>query len=211
MAYFCTLFHKDDINLVFLKADPGQIMTVQSEIGTLLPGVTVSTPTSFLALMGGFAEAAKRLAWIGSAIAIVAALAMTVRTSASTIWERRRDIAIMKAVGWTNANARGQLLCENLILGLLGAALGLLGSFGFTWAMNGQIITIPLPWELDPYPHFYLTDNADKVLSIPLELHLSWNLSIVALLAGMGIAFITILLVSKRIMKIKPAEVLRNE
>ena len=204
-------FQQTDINLVFLKADPEQVMSLQSSIESILPGVTISTPISFLSLMGGFAEAAKRFAWAGSVIAIIAALAMTVRTSASSIWERRREIAIMKAVGWTNSNARWQLLRENLILGLTGASLGLMGSFCFIWVMNGQIITIPLPWELDPYPHFYLTESADKVLSIPLALNLSYGLSSIALLSGMAIAFITIILISKRIMKIKPAEVLRNE
>ena len=204
-------FKKEDINLIFLKADPNRIASLQSAIRDVLPGVTLSTPASFLALMGGFAEAAKRLAWTGSLVAILAALAMAVRTSASTVWERRRDIAVMKAVGWTNANVRGQLIRENLVIGLAGAALGVFASFCFVWAMNGQTVTIPLPWELDPYPHFYLTESADKVLTVPLELYLSWELSLTALVSGMAIAFLTIILISKRIMKIKPAEVLRNE
>lgn len=204
-------FKNEDINLIFLKADPSQLNTIQPAIKAILPDVTLSTPTSFLSLMGGFAEAAKRLALIGTAIAIIAALAMTVRTSASTIWERRRDIAVMKAVGWTNADVRRQLIRENLVLGLVGSVLGLLASFIFIWAMNGQIITIPLPWELDPYPHFYLTDSAAKLLTVPLELKLTWGLSLIALASGMAMAFMTIIFIAKRITKIKPAEVLRNE
>ncbi|MDR3560236.1 MAG: ABC transporter permease [Negativicutes bacterium] len=204
-------FQSGDINLIFIKADPSRVTTIQTAVKAIMPDVTVSTPTSFLAMMGGFAEAARRLALIGTVIAIIAALAMAVRTTASTIWERRRDIAIMKAVGWTNNDVRQQIMAENLVLGLAGGAVGLLASVAFVWAMNGQIITIPLPWELDPYPHFYMTGSADKMLTVPLDVRLSWGLSLAAIVSGMAIALLTIVFVARRIMGIKPAEVLRSE
>lgn len=204
-------FKKGDINVLFVKADPSRITSVQSGISKSIKGVTVSTPTSFLVLMGGLAAAVRRLSLIGTFIAFTAALAMTIRTSASNIWERRRDIAIMKAVGWSNHDVRRQLLSENLVLGLVGGLVGLAASFAFILALSGQSTTIPLPWELDPYPHFYLTTSAAKSLTVPLDFHLSWLSALLAVVSGVAIALITTLMVIVRLAHIKPAEVLRYE
>lgn len=204
-------FERGDVNLLFIKADPAQLASIQAQIAQIMPGVTVSTPTSFLALMGGLAASATQLAWLGSVIGLLAAIAMTLRTSASNVWERRRDIAIMKAVGWTAGDVFRPLVSENLLLGLAGGIVGLMVSYGFTLAMQGQVVAIPLPWELNPYPHFYLTSGAAKLLEVPLAVQLSWGAALSALALGMGIALVTTLLISRRLTAIKPSEVLRDE
>lgn len=204
-------FQDGDVNLLFVKADPTQLAAIQTAVTKILPGVTVSTPTSFLASMGGMAKAAKRLAWVGTLIAMIAALAMAIRTNASAVYERRRDIAVMKAVGWTATDVRRQVMAENLLLGLIGGTIGLAAYFLFTLALQGQVITIPLPWELDPYPHFYLNNNAEKFLKVPLTINLSWSLAFIALVSGVLIAFLTAIFITGRLVRIKPSEVLRNE
>ena len=204
-------FKREDLNLLFIRIDPASLAGVQQGITAALPGVTVSTPGSFLALMGGIAAAAKRLALLGTSIALLAALAISVRTSAGVIWERRHDIAMMKAVGWATADVRRQVISENLVLGFLGGLLGLAAAFCFTLALRGQVVNIPLPWELDPYPHFYLTTSAAKSLSVPLPIHLTWGAVILGLVSGMALSLLTTILVGRRLAHIKPAEVLRYE
>jgi ABC-type antimicrobial peptide transport system permease subunit len=204
-------FGKKDVNLLFIKADPTRVAIVQAAITKIIPGSTVSSPSRFLNLMGGLAAVAKHLAWLGSLIGILIAVAIVARTSASGILERRRDLAVMKAVGWTASDIRYQVLCENLFAGFLGGAVGLIVSFFFTMILQGQKVAIPLPWELNPYPHFYLTNNTAKFLEVPLPIHLSWSSIIFALVLGLGIALLTTLLILRYLGQIKPAEVLRNE
>jgi lipoprotein-releasing system permease protein len=204
-------FQENDVNLLFIKADSSQIAAIQSEISKALPGSTVSTPASFLAYMGGLAAASKRLALLGTIIALLAALAMAVRTSASNIWERRKDIAIMKAVGWTSSDVRRQLIAENIVLGLVGGFIGIVVSLFFTLALSGQVVAIPLPWELNPYPHFYITNQVAKSIIVPLAVHITWSAAFLALVLGMTMALLTTFLVSRRLTKIKPSEVLRYE
>lgn len=204
-------FQQNDVNVMFVKADPARLASVQGAISKTLPGVTVSTPQSFLGMMGGVAAAAKLIAQIGSLIAVLAAGAMAMRTTASSIMERKRDIAIMKAVGWSAANVRSQIMGENLLLGLSGGVLGLIISYGFTLLLRGQIVEIPLPWELDPYPHFYLTGSAEKFLKVPLAVNLSLTSVILALVLAVGVTLITTLLLARRLTHIKPSEVLRYD
>lgn len=204
-------FQHNDVNVVFVKSDPARLASVQSDIQKALPGVTVSTPQSFLGMMGGVAAAAKLIARLGSLIAVFAAGAMAMRTTASSIMERKRDIAIMKAVGWSAANIRNQIMSENLLLGLSGGLLGLIVSYGFTLLLRGQLVEIPLPWELDPYPHFYLTSSAEKFLKVPLNVNLSLTPVILALILAVVITLITTLVFARRITNIKPSEVLRYD
>ncbi len=204
-------YHDGDVNLVFIKADPARLSAVQDEITKDVPGATLSTPSSFLAMMGGLAAAARRLAWLGTLIAVLAAVAVAVRISASNIWERRLDIAVMRAVGWTTADCVRQVSGENLLLGLAGGVIGVVASWCFTLALGGQVVNIPLPWELDPYPHFYLTTAAEQFLKVPLAVRLSWPWVLFALALALLISLVTTLLVASRLTKIKPAEVLRYE
>ncbi|MCL6592179.1 MAG: ABC transporter permease [Firmicutes bacterium] len=204
-------FQKNDVNLLFINADPARAAQIQAEIVKILPGSTVSTQSRFLALMGGLAAAAKHLAWLGSIIGLLTAMAIVVRTSASGIWERRRDIAVMKAVGWTVSDVRRQILSENLLTGFSGGIIGLIVSSLFIWTFRGQTVTIPLPWELNPFPHFYLTNNVAKVLKVPLNIHLTWSSVVLALILGVGLALGATIMMIGSLNKIKPAEVLRNE
>ncbi len=204
-------FQKNDVNLLFISADPTRVSQIQAEVVKIIPGSTVSTQSRFLALMGGLAAAAKHLAWLGSLIGILIAMAIVVRTSASGIWERRRDIAVMKAVGWTVSDVRRQILSENLLTGFSGGIVGLIVSFRFIWTLRGQTVTIPLPWELNPFPHFYLTNNVAKVLKVPLNIHLSWSSVLLALILGVCLVLVTTMMIIGSLTKIKPAEVLRNE
>ncbi|HEX3047083.1 MAG TPA: ABC transporter permease [Bacillota bacterium] len=204
-------FQKNDVNLLFINADPTRVAQIQAEIVKVVPGSNVSTQSRFLTLMGGLAAAAKHLAWLGSLIGILIAVAIVVRTSASGIWERRREIAVMKAVGWKVSDVRRQILSENLLTGISGGIVGLIVSLLFIWALRGQTVAIPLPWELNPFPHFYLNNSVAKVLKVPLNIHLSWGLVVLALVLGVCLALVTTMMIIGSLNKIKPAEVLRNE
>jgi putative ABC transport system permease protein len=52
------------------------------------------------------------------------------------IRERRTEIAVLKTLGFSSAQVMGLVVAEALALGVLGGALGILGSEGTMWMLT---------------------------------------------------------------------------
>jgi putative ABC transport system permease protein len=52
------------------------------------------------------------------------------------IRERRTEIAVLKTLGFSSAQVMGLVVAEAMFLGLLGGALGILGSQGIMWTLS---------------------------------------------------------------------------
>jgi lipoprotein-releasing system permease protein len=130
---------------------------------------------------------------------------------AGNIAERAREIGVLKAVGWTNRNVVTQLLSESVIqcflAGILGLAIALIAAFGLSF----MHVSIPIPWEMAPTPHF-LPGGGDQIFkTLNLPVHVSWRLAVFAVLLSVVIGGLTGALLGRNISKIKPSEVLRHE
>jgi putative ABC transport system permease protein len=68
---------------------------------------------------------ARAAAWITSAIAVTIGVAGTLNTMMMSVFERVREIGTLRAIGWRKRRVIGMVLCESLIISLLGAAFGL--------------------------------------------------------------------------------------
>jgi putative ABC transport system permease protein len=51
--------------------------------------------------------------------------------------ERRKEIAVLKTVGFGSGQVMGLILCEALVMGMLGGALGIGGTLWAIAVMNG--------------------------------------------------------------------------
>jgi putative ABC transport system permease protein len=80
-------------------------------------------------------------------------LLVTANTMSMAVRERRKEIAVLKTVGFGSGRVMGLILSEALILGLAGGALGVLGTHGALLAMNsapGQTLLAISYLELQP-------------------------------------------------------------
>ena len=63
-------------------------------------------------------------------IVLVAAFAIAVLLTLSSVAKRVKEIGTLRAIGWSKARVVRQLLTETIGIGVLGAALGLLAGLG---------------------------------------------------------------------------------
>jgi putative ABC transport system permease protein len=202
----------DDANLLFVKADQTRAEEVADAVKrTLGDNASVTSARSFAAELGALFTLIDRFGILVGLLAFLFAAAMLARLVAAGIWERRREVALMRALGWQRRDIVVQLWAEALALALAGGAIGLALAALTIGLMGRATVTVPVPWELSPSPHF-LAGGAravSVVVTLPARLTpllVGWALGMVAVSATLVGVWLT-----GRIANIKPAEVLRGE
>jgi putative ABC transport system permease protein len=202
----------DDVNLLFVKADQDKISSIASSMKTILGDrAAVATPDSFLKLLGSLFALSDKFTMVASLIAIIVAILIAFKTMAGNIAERAKEIGVLKAVGWTNRNVVFQLMGESLVQCLFAGVLGLFIAWIAAYGLSFMNVSIPIPWEMSPTPHFLPGggDQVFKTLRLPVTVH--WSLAIFAILLSVIIGGMTGGLLGRHIAKIKPSEVLRHD
>lgn len=67
---------------------------------------------------------ARSSAWLTSAVALLVGAIGTLNTMVMSVLERVREIGVLRAVGWRSSRVMRMVLCESLLLALVGAGLG---------------------------------------------------------------------------------------
>ena len=105
----------------------------------------------------------------------------------------------------------GQLAGEAVTLALVGVLVGLVLAALVTLVLSQTSVTVPVPWELSPTPHF-LPGGAQ---AMAVTIRLPAQISLAAALSALGLALagsaVLGLGLAGRAARIKPAEVLRSE
>lgn len=202
----------DDVNLLYIKTEQTQSETVAAEVADILgEKALVSSATSFQEQLGSFFGLLDRFGWLVGGTAFLFATLVLLRTVATGIWERRREIGLMRAVGWQRREVIQELFAETLLIALLGSGLGLLISTFLTALVRQMSVAIPVPWELSPTPHFLPGGAQQLAVTVPLAA----EITVPQALAALGLALIGSLLVGiwlpGRIATVKPVEVLYGE
>jgi putative ABC transport system permease protein len=205
-------FKDGDVNLLFIRADQEKIPELASTLGSLLgKKATVATPDSFLKLLGSLFALSDKFTLAASLIAIIVAVLVAFKTMAGNVAERAKEIGVLKAVGWTNRNVVMQLLAESVVQGFIAGILGLIAAVLAAYGLSFITVSIPIPWEMSPVPHF-LPGGGDQVFkTLRLPVHVPLTLALFAVLLSIVIGSMTGALLGRHISKIKPSEVLRHE
>lgn len=205
-------FRDQDINLLFIRADQQDVPMISSELrGMLGKQSTIASPDSFLKQLGGIFEIFDRFAMTASLLAILVSAVVTFKIMAGNVNERSREIGILKAVGWTGNNVMSQLLGESLVQGLLGGLLGLMMAAVIICLLGFVEISIPIPWDMSPVPHFLPGGDKQIFKTLMLQITMPWQLALFAVLLCMIIGSIAGGMLTRVVSRIKPAEALRNE
>jgi putative ABC transport system permease protein len=205
-------YNPGDVNLLFIKADQEKITSLAASLkGILGQKATVATPDSFLKLLGSLFALSDKFTLAASLIAIIVAILIAFKTMAGNIAERAREIGVLKAVGWTNRNVMTQLLMESVVQCFLAGILGLLIALVVAFGLSFMKVSIPIPWDMAPTPHF-LPGGGDQIFkTLRLPIHVPWTLASFAFVLSVVIGGMTGGLLGRQIAKIKPSEVLRHE
>jgi putative ABC transport system permease protein len=126
-----------DVNTIYVTASSAaDISTVQHEIATLLPHATVTTAASLASEITGSVTTAAKLAndlgkWL-AILVLIAAFAVACLLTMSAVARRVAEFGTLKAIGWRTRRIVAQVLGESVVMGILGAAVGV--GLGFAGA-----------------------------------------------------------------------------
>jgi ABC-type antimicrobial peptide transport system permease subunit len=130
LATLQSLAGKDGrVTQVLVKADGSKdVDAVAKRIRTLLPGAEVVTTAALAGQVSGSLADAHNLAnRLGGALAVIvllAAFAIAVLLTLSSIGKRVREIGTLRAIGWSKARVVRQLVGESVGIALIGGVVG---------------------------------------------------------------------------------------
>lgn len=205
-------FRPTDANIVFIKADQAKVESVAKVVGSLLGSQSlISSSQTFRDVIGQTYGLVDRFSWLVGVAGLFIAVVGLVRSISSALRERRRDIGLMRAVGWSRGNVWTQLTGEAVSLAAAGSLAGLVLSVLVSRTLSLLRVSIPVPWELSPTPHFLPGGATPMAVSISLSARI--DLLPAALAIGLSVlcGLVVGLWISLRATHIRPAEVLRSE
>jgi putative ABC transport system permease protein len=161
------------------------ISSISYQISNAIPGVDVRPIRRVADTEGRILSRISTLLWIVTLAALVAAALAVAATSATTVLERRAEVGVMKALGARNAIVGGVFLAEQLLLAVLGGAVGYIFGVGLARALGQSAFGTP---------------GSARVILLPVVL------GIAALVAILGS-----LIPLRRAAHFEPAAILRGE
>ena len=205
-------FAPKDVNVLFVQADQEAIPELSTALRQALGDkAAIATPETFLRKLGTLLALSDRFAAATGLVVLVVAFLLVLKTVTGSVQERAQEIAVLKCLGWANGNIRRQISAETLAQCLLAALIGIALAAIACFLLSFQTLDIPIPWEMNPTPHF-LPGGGDPIFrTVHLPVALSLPAIILALTVSLGVGAVTSLLCTSRITKIKPSEVLRHE
>lgn len=133
-----------------VDAKPDQVRTVLAQVGSV-PGVFVFDVGIFDSIISRLMSQMAALPLLVAGLALFAASTLIATTVALATMERRRQIAILRAVGVNRWQALIQLLLENGIVGLAGGLISLLPTLlilELIPALSEGLVRLPVPVDL---------------------------------------------------------------
>jgi len=141
---------------VFVKKAPGvstaaALAAVKTVAARYAPGTTVQDQAAYKTEQTKGINQILALIYTLLALAIVIALLGIGNTLALSIFERTRELGVMRAVGMTRRQLRGTIRWESVIIALQGTLLGLVVGVFFGWALvraqkSNGIGVFSVPW-----------------------------------------------------------------
>jgi lipoprotein-releasing system permease protein len=189
-------FGTDDANLVLVKVNREQLQSVVEKINALIgkKGV-VSSELSMRDALSGVLFLSQSMGLIIAAIIGLFAAAFVWRATATSVVERRREMAILQAIGWSWRHIGEQVLIENFALAVIGTAAGLALALVVVLALGHISVTVDLPWDLSSTPHFIPTAAINRTQTITAPISISWLTAGIASAGSLAISLLAVLAV----------------
>jgi putative ABC transport system permease protein len=107
--------------------DGADVATVENRISDALathPDATVMDQEEFEGALGGFIDQLLSLVTVLLLLAVVIALLGIVNTLALSVFERTRELGLLRAVGMTRGQVRAMVRWESVVISVIGALIG---------------------------------------------------------------------------------------
>jgi len=111
------------------ESEEVRIQQVRTKIQTMLPGVK-AVAAAEMARNNQVLVLARSMAWGTSFIALLVSALGIANTMAMSVFERTKEIGILRALGWKCWRVMRMILVESAVLGLVGGAVGIVLGWG---------------------------------------------------------------------------------
>jgi ABC-type antimicrobial peptide transport system permease subunit len=222
-------FNRNDINIIFVDADQTKVKEVTDNLKALFSSPTsnggktptgqttgaysIYTPESFESQISSLFLMSDRLILTVSLVALIGAVLIVIKSMSHTLMERRKEFGIMKAVGFRSRDIQREVAAETLLQAIIGYGLGVAMSLVAIFALAKTTVSIAIPWEMSPYPHF-LTSNPNLIAPVqtyPFPIKFEAVYSAEVLIAVFALSLLTVLVLMRYINGLNAMEVLRYE
>jgi putative ABC transport system permease protein len=99
------------------------------------PTAVLMTKTEFKGSIANQIDKILNLVYVLLAMALVIALFGIANTLALSVFERTREIGLLRAIGMSRAQVRSTVRWESVLIALLGTTLGTVIGLGFSWTL----------------------------------------------------------------------------
>jgi len=172
-------------SVFYMKVDPAQVKQVLGRISKIAPAATSFSLANLGDVVNQFLNYMILILVTIASLSLLAGVIIIANAVALAMLERRRELGILKSVGYTSSSVMGEVLIENAAIGGLGALLAMLLVTLIT-SMLGRFV-------------FKSSFSVDGLL-------------VLALIAGSALlAVITALIVAWGSVRVRPLTVLRYE
>ncbi len=169
------------------QSDPEFIATLRKRIESTITGVA-ATPARDHVMGDTQIRLARAMAWTTAAVALTLGSVGMLNTMLMSIFERTREIGILRAVGWKRSRVLALILGEALVIAFLGTALGM-----FLAVLGLRLLT------LAPTARGFIDPNLPPIVLV------------IALIMGVGLSVLGGLYPAVRAAALEPTEALRHE
>ena len=177
--------------------DTKKILEIQATIRKM--GYDASSMIQMVEELNKFTNIAQMvLGGIGGVSLIVAAIGIS-NTMVMSIYERTKEIGVMKVIGASLEDIQGMFLTEAALIGLIGGIVGLIFSTG------GSMILNFLTKGMNIFGGSSMDGNTPPLSVIPLWLYL------LGMIFTTGVGLVSGYLPARRAMKLSVLKALRNE
>ena len=139
------------VSIVYVQLkDPALKERLETRVTRLWPDLGVSGTNDFAdkQLIGDFLDG---YVWVIAGLAIIIGGVGMMNSQLMSVFERTREIGVLRAVGWSSRRVMGMILGEAILVGLLGGVLGIaLGWLTLYSFSNVTTLFGASPTEIDP-------------------------------------------------------------
>jgi len=134
------------VNQIYARVDDAsQVDAIVGDLTTQLGTISAMSQESILQVMGGVARISTKFSAIAGLVGMVGGMALAWVALTGLVAERRREIGVMKAVGWRSQDVTRVFIGEIFLLGVFGGMLGIALGSGLAVMMGYlPVPTVPI-------------------------------------------------------------------
>lgn len=149
------------VNVYWLRIDgPSSVLPVIKEVSTYYSSgpleVSVETESSMLSRLTSFTATIQLIIQVISSVVLFTILMVTINTIALSMRERTKEIALMKALGFTPPRILWMIIIESIITSLIAGLIGTLAAYGL-FNMQGATLSLGLTFDFVVRPQTVVT------------------------------------------------------